>query len=122
MAKTNPRIVAREKRIKRIRKKITGTQDRPRLRVFKSARHIYAQVIDDSAGNTLLAASTLDQAVKDDADLKGKTAKAKKVGEIIAAKAKDKGVKEVIFDRGGYIYHGRVKALSEGAREGGLVF
>ena len=121
MAKKNPKAIAREKRIKRIRKTISGTPERPRLRVFKSAKHIYAQVIDDNAGRTLLALSTLNKDV-DLSESKGKTAQAHQVGLLLAEKAKKKGIESVVFDRGGYIYHGRVKALSEGAREGGLVF
>ena len=121
MARTDKKVVARQKRVKRIRKKITGTADRPRLRVFKSSRHIYAQIIDDTTGNTLAASSTLQSEIAG-ADLKGKTAEANKVGLFIAEKAKAKGIESVVFDRGGFIYHGRIKALSEGAREGGLVF
>lgn len=122
MAKTNPTVVARAKRIKRIRKKISGTAERPRLRVFKSNKYIYAQVIDDIAGRTLVSMSSKDKQIKEDAELAGKTAQARKVGELLAEKAKAAGISQVIFDRGGYIYHGRVKALSDGAREGGLVF
>ena len=121
MAKTNPKTIARSKRVKRIRKKISGTPERPRLRIFKSSRHIYGQIIDDVAGNTLAAMSTLNQAMKD-SGAERKTGKAHKVGMMLAELAKSKGVTEVIFDRGGYIYHGRVKAFSEGARKGGLVF
>ncbi|NTV51245.1 MAG: 50S ribosomal protein L18 [Desulfobulbaceae bacterium] len=121
MAKTNPKEVIRQKRIKRIRKKISGTVGCPRLRVFKSARHIYAQIIDDVAGHTLAAMSTLDVSFKD-TELSGKKAQAHKVGMLLAEKAKHFGVEKVVFDRGGYLYHGRVKSLSEGAREGGLVF
>ena len=121
MAKTNPKVIAREKRIKRIRKKISGTQEMPRLRVFKSAKHIYAQLIDDNAGHTLLALSTVNKDV-DLSEAKGKIGQAHQIGVQLAAKAKEKGIKKIVFDRGGYIYHGRVKALSEGAREGGLEF
>jgi len=121
MAKTNPKAMARQKRIKRIRKKISGTSDCPRLRVFKSARHIYAQLIDDVAGHTLAATSSVDGEVQAAAE-KGKKAKAHKVGLALAEKAKQQGIAKVVFDRGGYIYHGRVKSLSDGAREGGLVF
>ncbi len=121
MAKTNPKTVARQKRIKRIRKKISGTSARPRLCVFKSAKHIYAQVIDDVAGTTIAAMSTLNKDVKS-VDAEGKVSQARKVGELLAGVAKEKGIAKVVFDRGGYIYHGRVKALSEGAREGGLEF
>lgn len=121
MAKTNPCDVARRKRIKRIRKKILGSPERPRMRVFKSAKHIYAQIIDDSKGSTLAAMSTLDKEITA-AAIKGKCAQAQKVGLLLAAKAKEAGIETVVFDRGGYIYHGRIKALSEGAREGGLQF
>lgn len=121
MAKTNPKTIARFKRVRRIRKKISGTPERPRLRIFKSSRHIYGQVIDDVAGNTLAAMSTLNKAMKD-SGAERKTGKAHKVGMLLAELAKSKGVTEVIFDRGGYIYHGRIKAFSEGARKGGLVF
>ena len=121
MAKTSPQVVARRKRIKRIRKKITGTSDKPRMRVYKSAKHFYAQVIDDSQGHTLVSMSSLDKAVGGE-DIKGKCALANKVGELLAEKAKSAGIEKVVLDRGGYIYHGRVKAFSEGARKGGLVF
>ena len=121
MAKTNPKVVARQKRIKRIRKKITGTTEKPRLRVFKSAKHFYAQVIDDSKGHTLVAMSSLDKALNSE-DLKGKCALAKQVGKLLAEKAKSAGISKVVLDRGGCIYHGRIKAFSDGAREGGLVF
>jgi large subunit ribosomal protein L18 len=121
MARTDIKTVARQKRVKRIRKKIFGTSERPRLRVFKSSRHIYAQIIDDTTGNTLVATSTLQSEISG-AELKGKTAQANKVGLFIAEKAKEKGIEKVVFDRGGFIYHGRIKALSDGAREGGLVF
>jgi large subunit ribosomal protein L18 len=119
MAKTNPKVTARKKRIKRIRTKIFGTTERPRMQVFRSNRHIYAQIIDDSRHATLVSMSTEDKQF-DGADVKGKVAQAKKVGELIARRAKDAGITRVVFDRGGYLYHGRVKALSEGAREGGL--
>ena len=121
MAKTSLQVVARQKRIKRIRKKITGTPERPRMRVYKSAKHFYAQVIDDSRGHTLVSMSSRDKAVGSE-DIKGKCARAHKVGMLLAEKAKAAGIEKVVLDRGGYIYHGRVKAFSEGAREGGLVF
>lgn len=121
MAKTNPKKTARQHRVRRIRKKISGTSERPRLRVFKSSKHTYAQIIDDEAGKTLAACSTLTSSVREE-ESKGKTAKAYKVGELIASIGKSKGVGKVIFDRGGYPYHGRVKELSQGAREGGLEF
>ena len=121
MAKTSAKTVARQKRIQRIRKNVIGTTERPRLGVFKSSRHIYAQIIDDSNGTTICAASSLVTEIEQ-LDLKGKISQANKVGKLVAEHAKLKGVQSVVFDRGGYIYHGRVKALSEGAREGGLVF
>jgi large subunit ribosomal protein L18 len=119
MAKTNPKTIARQKRIKRIRKNISGTGQCPRLRVFKSAKHIYAQLIDDVAGNTLVTSSTLENGTKEES---GKKTQAHKVGLKLAEKAKKQGIEKVVFDRGGYIYHGRVKSLSDGAREGGLKF
>jgi large subunit ribosomal protein L18 len=106
----------------RVRKKIEGTPERPRLNVFRSLNHIYAQVIDDSTGNTLVAASTLDEALKGKLNLGGNKTAAKEVGKLIAQKAIDKGIKLVVFDRGGYLYHGRIKELAEGAREAGLDF
>ncbi len=121
MAKTNPKTTARAKRIRRIRKNITGTSDQPRLRVFKSNKHIYAQIIDDQSGKTVASMSTIDKAFQDSED-KSKIGVAKQVGILLAEKAKSAGVSKVVFDRGGYIYHGRVKALSEGAREGGIQF
>ena|SRR5215510_7069297 len=103
----------------RIRKKITGTSERPRLAVFRSVNHIYAQVIDDSTGVTLVSASTTESAF----DKKGgNVGAAKEVGKLIAERAKEKGVNRVVFDRGGYIYHGRVRSLAEAAREAGLEF
>ena len=110
---------ARLKRHKRVRAKISGTPERPRLNVFRSAKHIYAQIIDDVNGVTLCAASSMD---KDFEGFGGNKEAAKKVGEIIAKKAADKGIAEVKFDRGRYIYHGRVKELAQAAREGGLKF
>lgn len=108
---------ARAKRHKRVRKKISGSPDRPRLAVFRSNRHIYAQVIDDDAGRTLAAASTL--SVQGDG---ARRDQARAVGAALAAKAREAGVTSVRFDRGGFLYHGRVKALAEGARDGGLEF
>lgn len=111
--------IQRVKRHNRVRNKISGTGDCPRLCVFRSAKHIYAQVIDDKTGNTLVAASSMDKGFK---EYGGNIAAAKKVGENVAKKAIKAGIKAVVFDRGGYIYHGRVKALAEGARDGGLEF
>ncbi|MCM1298532.1 MAG: 50S ribosomal protein L18 [Firmicutes bacterium] len=109
----------RIKRHKRVRSKISGTSACPRLNVFRSDKHIYAQLIDDAAGVTLCAASTLD---KDFSGYGGNAEAAKKVGLALAEKAKAKGIVDVVFDRSGYVYHGRVAALAEGAREGGLNF
>ena len=110
---------ARIKRHNRVRNKISGTPERPRLNVFRSAKHIYAQLIDDINGVTLVAASSLE---KDFEGNGGNKEAAKKVGQMIAKKAVDKGISEVVFDRSGYLYHGRVLELSEGARECGLKF
>lgn len=110
---------SRKKRHMRIRNKISGTTERPRLNVFRSSKNIYAQIIDDSKGLTLVSASSLD---KDFNMSGGNKEAAKKVGKMIAKKAIEKDVKEVVFDRGGYIFHGRVKELAQGAREGGLKF
>ncbi|MGL4209003.1 MAG: 50S ribosomal protein L18 [Candidatus Adiutrix sp.] len=122
MAKVNIRLVARKRRQSRVRKKVQGTDLRPRLCVFRSALHIYAQAIDDVSGVTLAAASTMAPALKD--ALKGlkKSQAAKVVGQTIAEALKAKGCQSVVFDRNGFLYHGRVKALSEGAREAGLIF
>ena len=109
----------RKKRHARVRGKISGTPERPRLCVFRSESNIYAQVIDDVAGNTLVAASTVEKAFEGNG---GNIEAAKKIGAVIAERAIAKGIKEVVFDRGGYIYHGRVQALAEAAREGGLEF
>ena len=108
----------RIKRHARVRGKISGTAERPRLSVFRSEKNIYAQIIDDVAGNTLVAASSVE---KDFGPGSNKEA-ARKVGKLVAERAVAKGIEDVVFDRGGYIYHGRVKALAEGAREGGLKF
>jgi large subunit ribosomal protein L18 len=113
---------ARLKRKKRIRKKLIGTPQRPRLCVFRSTKHIYAQVVDDSQGRILAAASSVEKAVKESADLKGKINAAGIVGKLIAQRALGQGVKKVVFDRNGFLYHGRVKAVSDGARESGLEF
>ena len=109
----------RLKRHKRVRGKISGTPERPRLNVFRSETNIYAQIIDDVAGTTLVSASSLEKGFTCDGT---KTDAAKKVGQIVAERAKAKGIDTVVFDRGGYVYHGRVQALAEGAREGGLQF
>jgi large subunit ribosomal protein L18 len=105
---------------KRIRKKVSGTAERPRLAVFRSVKHIYAQVIDDGKGVTLASASSAEPAAR--ANPGGNVAGAKEIGKLIAERAKEKGINRVVFDRGGYIYHGRVKSLAEAAREAGLEF
>jgi len=113
---------ARVRRHVKVREKIAGTESRPRLCVFRSLNHIYAQVIDDLKGQTLVAASTLDADVKKDAKKKNKTSEAELVGTLVAQRAKEKGISQVAFDRGGFKYHGRVKTLAEAARKGGLKF
>lgn len=113
---------ARVKRHLRVRKKIEGTTERPRLNVFRSSKHMYAQIIDDVQGVTLASASTLDKELKDSIENGGDVESARKVGELIAQRAKEKGISGVVFDRGGYIYHGRVQALADAAREAGLEF
>lgn len=122
-------ISAREKRLarlrrkRRIRKKIVGTSIRVRLCVFKSLKHTYAQIIDDTQGRTLVAASTLDPVLREQIkDMKGKTLPSEEVGKLVAQRALEKGIKRVVFDRNGFPYHGRIKALAEGAREAGLEF
>jgi large subunit ribosomal protein L18 len=113
----------RKRRHVRVRAKVAGTPQRPRLNVFRSSAHIYAQVIDDMAGHTMVAASDLEQEIVDRAgEGATKTARAKAVGEIIAERAKAAGINAVVFDRGGFLYHGRVRAVADGAREGGLDF
>jgi large subunit ribosomal protein L18 len=113
----NTKRVARLRRHRRVRKSVTGTPDRPRLAVYRSNRHIYAQLIDDVTSRTLAAAADLEGESKADGD---KKARAKAVGELLARKAKEAGINEAVFDRGGRLYHGRVAAVAEGAREGGL--
>lgn len=112
----------RARRHRSIRNRISGTAERPRLNVFRSLTNIYAQVIDDEAGHTLAAASTLDKEIAEQIAGKTKAEAAKVVGLTVAARAKEAGISRVVFDRGGYRYHGRVAALAEGAREGGLEF
>jgi large subunit ribosomal protein L18 len=121
MAKTNPKVTARKKRVQRIRVKISGTTERPRMSIYRSNKHIYAQIIDDVHHRTLVAMST-DDKYFELADSSTKCDQARKVGLMIAEKAKLAGITKIVFDRGGYLYHGRIKALSEGAREGGLDF
>jgi len=122
MGSQNQRQAARLKRKARIRIKMSGTQERPRLSVFRSARHIYAQIIDDITGRTLVSASSLDKAIKEQPRLESKIAMSVCVGKLVAQRAMESGIKKVVFDRNGFLYHGRVKAVSDGAREGGLDF
>lgn len=121
MAKSK-REIGRLIRHRRVRKKVHGTPERPRLCVYRSLKHIYGQIIDDANGVTIAAASTLDPELRDQGDGKDKKEAAKFVGLLLAKRALDKGVEEVVFDRGGYLYHGRVASLADGAREGGLKF
>jgi large subunit ribosomal protein L18 len=119
MKKKTSRLRAKIK----IRKRISGTPEKPRLSVYRSLNNIYAQIIDDTTGNTLVAVSSLNKEAKTDVQtIKGKTNKSKLIGNILAKKALEKNIKNVVFDRNGFRYHGRVKALADGAREGGLQF
>lgn len=111
---------ARLRRHQRIRKKVRGTSERPRLAVFRSNRHLVAQVIDDRAGATLVAASTLDPAIRSGSNKTGNVEAARAVGALVAERAKAAGISRVVFDRGGYIYHGRIAAVADAARQGGL--
>lgn len=113
---------ARKRRHRRIRAKISGTAERPRLNVFRSLGNIYAQIIDDEAGHTLVSASTVERGLASELEGKDKKSQAMVVGKAVAERAVEAGIQEVVFDRGGYPYHGRVKALAEAAREGGLKF
>ncbi len=122
MVSKKSRSEVRVKKHNRLRNRFAGTADRPRLAVFRSNSHMYAQIIDDSVGNTLVAASTLEKDVKAELEKTNDIAAAAKVGEVIAKKALDKGITEVVFDRGGFIYRGKVQALAEAAREAGLKF
>jgi large subunit ribosomal protein L18 len=121
MIKSNPRL-ARQRRHIRVRKTVEGTTESPRLCVFRSLNHVYAQVVDDTKGETLAAASTLDQEIAKQVEGKKKMACCQMVGELIAKRAMEKGIKAVVFDRGGYLYHGRVKSLADAARKQGLKF
>lgn len=122
MIKKPSRAVARVKRHYRIRNKVNGTAQQPRLAVFRSNKHIYAQIIDDVAKNTIVAASTMEADIASKLAHTSTVEAAKVVGEAVAKKALDKGITEVVFDRGGYVYHGKVKALADAAREAGLQF
>ena len=122
MSQKNQRETARQNRKGRIRKRIFGTEQRPRLSVFRSAKHIYAQLVIDSTGSTILAASTLSPDLRGEIGDLDKSDAAKKVGQWIGKKALEKNIQRVVFDRNGFLYHGRIKALADGARESGLVF
>lgn len=122
MGTINKRSAARKQRKKRIRSRITGTSERPRLSVFRSAKHISAQIIDDINGCTLVSASSLDKSFSEQPKFENKVAAAVFIGKEVAARAKEKGIQRVVFDRNGFLYHGRIKAVSDGAREGGLEF
>ena len=122
-SKATPRLRGRQRRHLRIRNKVAGTAERPRLAVFRSLNHVYVQLVDDATGRTLLTLSSGDKALRAALEgTKGKIAASKAVGKRIAELAKEKGIERVCFDRGGYLYHGRVKAVADGAREGGLNF
>jgi large subunit ribosomal protein L18 len=118
----NKKDLARMKRRKRVRSHIKGTFERPRLNIFRSLKHIYVQAIVDTDGKTLISASTLSPELKENLGYSGNVEAAKKVGELIAKKCLEKGIQKVVFDRNGYLYHGRVKALAEAARMNGLIF
>jgi large subunit ribosomal protein L18 len=118
----NSKLAARLKRRQRIRRKISGSEARPRLSVFRSSRHIYTQIIDDGQGRTLVAASTLSAEIKEKLGGLKKSEAAREVGKLLATRAKEKGISLVVFDRSGFLYHGRVKAMAESCREHGLVF
>lgn len=122
MAKTNPKVMARRRRKKRFQKKARGTSERPRLCVYRSNKHIFAQIIDDQKATTLAAASTLSPEFSRSSEKSGKIAAAERVGELIANKALEKDIRKVVFDRNGFIFHGRIKAVAEAARETGLEF
>ena len=122
MDKAKAKHLARQRRHERVRGRVSGTPERPRLCVFRSLRHIQAQVIDDTKGHTLVAASTLESGVRSQIDGKNKSAQATIVGEVIAQRALEAGITQIVFDRGGYKYHGRVKSLADAARKAGLEF
>ncbi|MCL5966248.1 MAG: 50S ribosomal protein L18 [Deltaproteobacteria bacterium] len=122
MGQKNIREIGRQKRKRRIRKKLFGTEQRPRLSVFRSAKHIYAQLVVDSTGSTILSASTLSPEIRVELREAEKCVAARKVGELLGKKAIERNIRRVVFDRNGFLYHGRIKALAEGARESGLEF
>lgn len=122
MSSTNHKKRSRLKRKMRIRKKVLGTSERPRFSVFRSSKQIYVQIIDDTSGSTLVSASSVEKQVKDQSKFENKVALAHFIGKLAAERAKEKGLKKVVFDRNGFLYHGRVQAVSNGAREAGLEF
>jgi len=122
MVSKRSRAELREKKHMRMRNRFSGTAQRPRLAVFRSNNHMYAQIIDDTVGNTLVAASTLEKEIKGELKKTNDVEAAAYLGKVIAQRAKNKGISEVVFDRGGFLYHGKIKALAEAAREAGLVF
>jgi large subunit ribosomal protein L18 len=122
MGKPNKAQVARARRHTRVRQNVTGTAERPRLNVYRSLNNIYAQIVDDSQGRTLAAASSIDPGLREQLADKTKTQQAVQVGKLLAERALQAGIQQVVFDRGGYQYHGRVKALADATREGGLKF
>ncbi|MDE6364331.1 MAG: 50S ribosomal protein L18 [Lachnospiraceae bacterium] len=122
MVSKRSRAELREKKHMRIRNRLSGTSERPRLAVFRSNNHMYAQIIDDTVGNTLVAASTVEKEVKAELKKTNDVEAAAYLGKVIAKRAMDKGITEVVFDRGGFLYHGKIAALAEAAREAGLVF
>ena len=122
MVSKRSRVELRAKKHMRIRNRLSGTTERPRLAVFRSNNHMYAQIIDDTVGNTLVAASTTEKEVKAELEKTNDVEAAAYLGKVIAKRALDKGITEVVFDRGGFLYHGKIKALAEAAREAGLVF
>ena len=120
LRKNNPKEATRTKRKIGVRKRVEGDQERPRMTIFRSARHIYAQIINDATGTTMVQASSLDKAIRDAIKGKKKSDAAKEIGKAVATRAKAKGISAVVFDRNGYRYHGRIAAIADGAREGGL--
>ena len=122
MGSVNRRTELRDKRKNRIRKRIFGTAERPRLTVFRSAKHIYTQIVDDTQGVTLASASTMEKDIRETQKFDNKRAAANFIGKLIAERASAKGIKSVVFDRNGFLYHGRIKAVSDGAREAGMDF
>ena len=122
MVSKKSKAALREKKHMRLRNRLSGTAERPRLAVFRSNNHMYAQIIDDTVGNTLVAASTLEKEIKAELEKTNDVDAAAYVGKIVAKRAMEKGITEVVFDRGGFLYHGKIEALAEAAREAGLVF